>query len=226
MNFKISLALGLAAARPPMGFTMHEVPCEKSKEGHILQFADDMQEAGLVGLGWNTLVLNECWMNASRNANDNIQVDPAQLPNGLSSLSSKLEAKGIRLGATLSSGRTTCHHEKPGSQNYEADDVNFLAKKGIKFLLYEDCLSDQDITSKRYSAVRKAIEETKQDIFLALQPRNQRDWASKFANLFAHSWSYGTLPEAKFSWVDFNFHQNWKVMSQSKQSSLVDFDAL
>lgn len=34
------------------------------------------------------------------------------------------------------------------------------------------------------------------------------------------------MPEDKFSWVDFNFYENWKVQSQSKQSSLVDFDAL
>ena len=68
---------------PPMGWTSWNTFTKDINEEMICSMADAMVETGLLDTGYNYLVIDDCWAQEGRGANDELVVDPVKFPHGM-----------------------------------------------------------------------------------------------------------------------------------------------
>jgi alpha-galactosidase len=78
----------------------------------------------------------DCWADMERDAQGNIQWDPARFPSGLPTLINWLHTRGFKFGLYTSAGDTTCSsgqrpHSIPGSYGHYQQDANSFAQWGV-----------------------------------------------------------------------------------------------
>ncbi|KAM0272189.1 hypothetical protein ACHAQH_008812 [Verticillium albo-atrum] len=103
----VALALvGRAAARfdgladtPPMGWNnWNAFACDVS-EYLLLSTSERVVSLGLRDLGYNTVVLDDCWQDpAGRDAKGKVQPDLAKFPRGMNAISNTLHAQNLKFG--------------------------------------------------------------------------------------------------------------------------------
>src|SRR4051812_27561669 len=87
----------ILAATPPMGWnTWYGFSCTYD-ETSLRETADAMVSTGLLGLGYQYLIIDDCWQ-TSRDANGVIVADPTKFPSGIKSLADYVHARGLKLG--------------------------------------------------------------------------------------------------------------------------------
>lgn len=59
---------------------------------------------GMKELGWNYIVLDDCWEDSRDNATHQLTADPIKFPNGMKAVADKLHSMGIQFGLYLSAG--------------------------------------------------------------------------------------------------------------------------
>src|SRR5437868_2440600 len=86
------------ARTPPMGWnTWNTFGCNIN-EGLIKQMADAMAANGMRDLGYQYVVVDDCWFNPNRDSAGNLQGDPSRFPSGMKSLGDYLHGKGLKFG--------------------------------------------------------------------------------------------------------------------------------
>lgn len=163
-----------------MGWSAHDLSCENTNYANILKIANDNN---LVEKGYNTIVLNDCWMRGERDSEGHLQVDSEALPKGMKNVSESFNKFGMKLGLTLSAGAKTCQNGKPGSLGFEAIDANDLKDWGVQYLMYEDCGNEANSSKIRFAAMRGAIERSNFNIFFATkEPHSHDSFSPSVAN--------------------------------------------
>ena len=61
------------------------------------QAADALVDTGLAALGYDTLMISDCWASTKRQANGTLLPDPARFPNGLIPTIDYVHAKNVRV---------------------------------------------------------------------------------------------------------------------------------
>ncbi len=126
------------ALTPPMGWNnFNRFGCDYN-ETLIRETADAMISSGMQAVGYEYILIDDCWMAHERDANGNLQADPAKFPGGMKNLVDDIHAKGLKLGLYLDRGSQTCGGY-PGSYGYETQDANLLASWGVDYLKYDNC---------------------------------------------------------------------------------------
>jgi alpha-galactosidase len=75
----------------------------------ILSTADQIVNLGLKDLGYNYVVLDDCWQNIhGRDEHGRLQPEPSKFPNGFKSISDRLHSQGLKYGMYSSAGEMTC----------------------------------------------------------------------------------------------------------------------
>jgi alpha-galactosidase len=127
----------LALTRPMGWNDFNRFGCDIN-EMLIHETADAMISSGMQAVGYQYILIDDCWMAHERDANGNLQADPVKFPNGMKNLVDDIHAKGLKFGLYLDRGSKTCGGY-PGSYGYETQDANLLASWGVDYLKYDNC---------------------------------------------------------------------------------------
>lgn len=124
---------------PPMGFNTWNTFGENISDSVIRETADVMVELGLDKIGYNYLVIDDCWSLRERDPiTGKIVPDPVKFPNGMKSVSDYVHSKGLKFGMYSCAGTRTCA-DYPGSFDHEFLDAKTFAEYGADFLKYDFC---------------------------------------------------------------------------------------
>lgn len=115
------------ALTPPMGWnSWNSFECAGVNETVIKEMADALVEKGLKEVGYEYIVIDDCWQ-IGRDKNGYIIVDKDKFPSGIKALADYVHSKGLKFGIYSDAGRKTCAG-RPGSKGYELKDAETYAK--------------------------------------------------------------------------------------------------
>ncbi|MDX3101897.1 NPCBM/NEW2 domain-containing protein [Nonomuraea angiospora] len=142
-------------------------------EALIKETADAMVANGMKAAGYQYVNIDDCWMSRTRDADGNLQADPAKFPRGIKALADYVHSRGLKLGIYESAGLTTCEGY-PGSYGHEAQDAQTFASWGIDYLKYDNCgappgtADNQQQYIARYKRMGDALKATGRDIVYSI----------------------------------------------------------
>jgi alpha-galactosidase len=124
---------------PVMGYdTYNAFACSYDEEIALAQ-AKAMNETGLVALGYNTFILDDCYMQLERNATGYLQENLTQFPSGMVNWTRTINSYGISGSAYSSNGYLTCAGY-PGGYGHETQDLEVWRGWGWKHMVkYDNC---------------------------------------------------------------------------------------
>lgn len=127
-----------AATRPPMGWNdWYQDRCAVT-ESEILKNARELVSTGLAADGYDTVVIDDCWMAAKRSATGALLADTKTFPDGIPYLANVVHSLGLKLGIYASAGTTTCSG-RSGSYGHYARDAQTFASWGVDFVKLDFC---------------------------------------------------------------------------------------
>jgi alpha-galactosidase len=77
-------------------------------ESLILETAQIMIDSGLRDVGYNYVILDDCWAAMSRDEDDMLVADYLKFPMGIKYVSGKIHEMGMLFGIYSSAGEMTC----------------------------------------------------------------------------------------------------------------------
>ena len=123
---------------PPMGWNSWNTFGANINEQLIFDTADKLVETGLRDLGYNYLVIDDCWSLRERGADGRIVPDPEKFPHGMKAVADYVHEKGLKFGMYSCAGNLTCAGY-PASFDHEFVDAATFAEWGVDFLKYDYC---------------------------------------------------------------------------------------
>lgn len=130
--------------KPPMGWNSWNTFGSHINEQLITETADKMVEEGLVGLGYEYLVIDDCWSLRERDAEGKLVPDPAKFPHGMKYVADYVHSRGLKFGMYSCCGAVTCAGY-PSSYEHEFTDAASFAEWGVDFLKYDYCFRDTNV---------------------------------------------------------------------------------
>ena len=133
----------------------------------IFDTADKMVETGLSALGYEYLVIDDCWALKERDENGRLVADPQKFPHGMKAVADYVHSKGLKFGMYSCAGYLTCA-AYPGSFEYEFIDAKTFAEWGVDFLKYDYCYHSSVIHGKYlYRRMGLALKNCGRDILFS-----------------------------------------------------------
>jgi alpha-galactosidase len=203
----------MLAATPPMGFNTWNTFGENINEDMVKEVADVMVAEGLRGLGYEYLVIDDCWAERERNSEGLMVPSREKFPGGMKELAAYVHSKGLKFGMYSCSGRMTCA-EYPGSYDHEEVDAKTFASWDVDFLKYDYCYLPEGVDGpglykKMGAALRQAGKETGREILFSLcewGTNKPWEWA---APIGGHMWrTTGDIVDSWQSIADIGFSQS------------------
>jgi alpha-galactosidase len=183
---------------PPMGWNSWNSFGCNINETLIRQMADALVASGMRDLGYQYVVVDDCWFNPNRDAAGNLQGDPSRFPSGMRALGDYLHARGLKFGLYQVPVDRTCaqyfgaYPGATGSQGHEAQDARQFAAWGVDYLKYDWCSPNGTINDQvaTFAKMRDALAATGRPIVYSINPNSihaktgpQRNWGD-VANLW------------------------------------------
>ncbi|KIJ40316.1 glycoside hydrolase family 27 protein [Sphaerobolus stellatus SS14] len=180
------------ALTPQMGWnTWNHFGCGIS-EDTILSAANAIKQHNLDKLGYNYVLMDDCWHAPARDPSTNAPVaDPEKFPNGVKDLSDKIHAMGLKFGIFSSAGTKTCVG-RFGSLGFEEIDSKTYAEWGVDYLKYDNCNNEGRagtplISYERYNNMSMGLNATGRPILYSMCNWGE-DGPWNFAPNIANSW--------------------------------------
>ena len=107
-------------------------------EAEILASARELVSTGLARDGYDTVVIDDCWMAPARSASGALLPDPATFPDGIAYVARQVHRLGLKLGIYESAGTATCSG-RPGSYGHYTQDADTFASWGVDFVKLDSC---------------------------------------------------------------------------------------
>lgn len=151
---------------PPMGWNSWNTFYDQIDEKLALETADAMIAEGLRDLGYEYVILDDCWALRER-VDGRLVPDPKKFPHCMKALADAVHARGMKLGLYGCCGVRTCAGY-PGSFDHEYQDARQMAEWSIDYLKYDNCNRPSGIGSELlYRRMALALRSTGRDILLA-----------------------------------------------------------
>ncbi len=119
---------------PPMGWSSwctesSVIPCldDFCNEAEVLDVARHLNSSGLLALGYNHILLDDCWAGKNRTADGRIQEDRTRFPSGMKDLTRQLHSLGFKFGLYTDVGPKTCRGGRLGSWPHYQQDADTFA---------------------------------------------------------------------------------------------------
>jgi len=128
----------MLAQTPPMGWNSWNTFGRNIDEKLLRDMADRIVDLGLKDVGYEYVVIDDCWSLKQRDENGRLVPDPAKFPSGMKALSDYIHSKGLKFGMYSCAGTKTCDGY-PGSFDFEFVDAQTFADWGVDFLKYDFC---------------------------------------------------------------------------------------
>jgi alpha-galactosidase len=179
------------ARTPPMGWNSWNTFGCSINETLIRQMADAIVNSGMRDLGYQYVVVDDCWFNPNRDSSGNLQGDPSRFPSGMKALGDYLHGKGLKFGLYEVPVDKTCaqyfgsYPGATGSQGHEAQDARQFAAWGVDYLKYDWCSPNGTINDQvsTFAKMRDALAVTGRPIVFSINPNSihsktgpQRNW--------------------------------------------------
>ena len=156
------------ALTPPMGFNNWNTTGCKVDEQIIRDTADIFVDKGLKAAGYQYVNVDDCWAEATRDADGRMQANKARFPGGIKALADYVHAKGLKFGIYTSAGTLTCAKTQPGALDHEDVDAQTFADWGVDYLKYDNCNNQGRPALERYTKMRDALRKTGRAIVYSL----------------------------------------------------------
>ncbi|KAG8945084.1 hypothetical protein FRC04_001245 [Tulasnella sp. 424] len=186
-----ALENGLART-PQMGWnTWNHFGCGIS-EDLILSTARVIVQKGLKDLGYEYVLIDDCWQAPERDPKTKAPVaDPKKFPHGIKHVADEIHKMGLKLGIYSDAGSRTCAGFF-GSLDYEEIDAKQYAAWKVDYLKYDNCYNEGRsgtplISQQRYAAMSKALNATGRPILYSMCNWGE-DQPWNWANTIANSW--------------------------------------
>nr|3A5V_A Chain A, Alpha-galactosidase [Umbelopsis vinacea] len=179
------------AITPQMGWnTWNKYGCNVDEQ-LILDAAKAIASSGLKDLGYNYVIIDDCWQKNERESSKTLLADPTKFPRGIKPLVDDIHNLGLKAGIYSSAGTLTCGGHI-ASLGYEDIDAKTWAKWGIDYLKYDNCYNQgQSGTPKlsydRYKAMGNALNKTGRPMLYSLCNWGE-DGPWNFASTISNSW--------------------------------------
>lgn len=103
---------------------------------------DAMVKRGMPQLGYNYLVLDDCWASHLRHVDGSLRPDMFRFPSGMLALTQYVHDHGMKLGLYLCAGTFTCKGHRPCSYGYYEEDAKTMAAWNVDFVKVRACVSE------------------------------------------------------------------------------------
>ena len=150
------------ALTPPMGWNdWAHYQCGFTGQT-ILDNASLLVSTGLAARGYNTVTIDDCWMEKTRDAKGNLQADPERFPQGMKALGDAIHALGLKFGIYEDAGSETCGRfagsgePKGGGPDHFLQDARLFASWGVDYLKLDGCNVNVPEGGDEAAAYRKA----------------------------------------------------------------------
>jgi alpha-galactosidase len=149
-----------------------------------------MNASGLLALGYRYVNMDASWNLPTRDANGNLQPNPALWPNGLETVVDYVHSKGLGFGLYGDRGTMDCA-KMPGNLGHESQDAEFYASMQIDWYKSDSCYaaSDPPTAFAEYGKMRDALNATGRHIWFALCGWNP--WYAPVGQSLGNSWRIG-----------------------------------
>lgn len=157
-EYPIPLKAGLAPT-PPMGWSSWNTFACDIKATDVINVANAIVSSGMLAAGYQYVNIDDCWQEAARDADGNVQVSEKFLTGyegTMKTLVDSVHALGLKLGLYSDRGKTTCAG-RAGAEGYEKQDAATYAAWGIDYLKHDNCASDPEIIKEQYQLMRDEI---------------------------------------------------------------------
>ena len=152
---------------PPMGWNSWNTFGSDISEDLIKEVADKLVDSGLRDLGYEYVVIDDCWSMRERDGNGKLVADSEKFPHGMKALADYIHSKGLKFGMYSCAGTLTCACY-PGSYEHEFTDANTFAEWGVDFLKYDYCFKSTIIPGPvLYRRMGLALKNCGRDILLS-----------------------------------------------------------
>jgi alpha-galactosidase len=168
------------ARTPPMGWNSWNTFGCNISETLIRQMADAIVSSGMRDLGYQYVVVDDCWFNPNRDSSGNLQGDSSRFPSGMKALGDYLHGKGLKFGLYEVPVDKTCaqyfssYPGATGSQGHEAQDARQFAAWGVDYLKYDWCSPNGTIDDQvaTFAKMRDALASTGRPIVYSINPNS------------------------------------------------------
>ncbi|MFG1694703.1 glycoside hydrolase family 27 protein [Nonomuraea sp. NPDC049309] len=176
---------------PPMGWnTWNTFGCNIN-ETLIKETADALVSNGMRDLGYEYVVVDDCWFAPERDSAGNLQANSSRFPSGMKALGDYLHARGLKFGLYQGPLDRTCaqyfgsYPGATGSLGHEEQDARQFAAWGVDYLKYDWCSPTGTIDDqvRTFAKMRDALAATGRPILYSINPNSihektgpQRDW--------------------------------------------------
>ncbi|WP_229691233.1 glycoside hydrolase family 27 protein, partial [Sphaerisporangium melleum] len=168
---------------PPMGWNSWNTFGCNISESLIKQMADAMVNSGLRDLGYQYVVVDDCWMNSTRDSAGNLQANASRFPSGMKALGDYLHGKGLKFGIYQAPLDKTCaqyfnsYPGATGAQGHEEQDARQFAAWGVDYLKYDWCSPSGTIDDqvRTFAKMRDALAATGRPILYSINSNSVHD---------------------------------------------------
>jgi len=168
MNFVHCLNNGLALT-PPMGWLSWEryrcitdcelYPYECISEWLFRNATDLLVSEGYARLGYEYVIIDDCWLAKTRDENGRLQPDPDRFPSGIKALADYIHRKGLKFGIYEDYGNETCAGY-PGIIDHMQLDAETFAAWDVDYVKLDGCNSEPKDMDKGYPEFGRYLNET------------------------------------------------------------------
>jgi alpha-galactosidase len=174
------------ALTPPMGWnSWNTFECAGINETVIREMADAMVAKGLKDVGYEYIVIDDCWQ-IGRDENGYIIVDKEKFPSGIKVLADYVHSKSLKFGIYSDAGTMTCA-KRPGSKGFEYKDAETYAKWGVDYLKYDWCYTEGQDAKIAYKLMRDALYKAGRPIVFSMCEWGENkpwEWAENVGHLW------------------------------------------
>lgn len=174
------------AKTPPMGWNSWNAFHTHITGEKIREVARAMVSSGMKAAGYKYIIIDDAWMDTTRDSHGHLRANPKRFPNGIKALATYIHSLGLKFGIYESAGTKTCAGY-PGSLYHEKTDAETFAKWGVDYLKLDNCYNQGVGYIKRYAGMERALLATGRPIVFSISEWGIKDpyqWAPKISNLW------------------------------------------
>lgn len=155
---------------PPMGWMSWErfrcnTDCANDPKNCISEnlfrdMADRLAEDGWRELGYEYLMIDDCWTSMERDKDGRLQADPKRFPGGIANLARYVHDRGLKLGIYADMGSRTCGGYPGTPLDKIKMDAQTFASWGVDFLKFDGCYSNAVEQQLGYPLMSTALNAT------------------------------------------------------------------
>lgn len=189
------------ALTPPMGWnSWNNFGCNVN-ESLIREIADAMVSSGMKDVGYEYIVIDDCWQ-IDRDSAGNILQDQERFPSGMKALADYVHDKGLKFGLYSCAGSLTCQG-RPGSRGYQFQDARQYAAWGVDYLKYDWCYNCGQDAKAAYLTMSDALKASGRPIVFSICEWGDNkpwEWGEGIGNLWRTTPDIRNIYAGELNW--------------------------